>query len=216
VVDHVTHEYGPDAPESKQAILYADSLLGELMSGVEKLELPVNIIVVSDHGMFPMKGGEEMFLPLDEIMSLPKDSLRIVNNETHVHIYCDDPLKSRLINELHQNQSNYRAFLRENTPEAWQYNRNYRIGDIVIEAAPGYSFRRSARRARDYGSHGYDPYHTPEMQAIFYAAGPAIQPQMLIPSFKNIHVYPFIAYLLGIEQVESDGSAEVLKPILRK
>ncbi len=214
VVDDVTHRFGPDASQSVDALHYADSLLGELISGVRSIDLPVNIIVVSDHGMYPMKAGEDKFLDPAKIMTLPEEGLRIVNNETHVHLYCEEPLRSELFRELTENESHYRAYLRENTPDKWHYNSSYRIGDIVIEAEPGYSFLESVLHKASFGSHGYDPYQTPEMHAIFYAMGPDIRPGVRLPSFENVHVYPLIALLLGLPAGVTDGDPEVLRSIL--
>lgn len=215
VVDHVTHDFGPESPETTKTLHYADSLLGDLMDAVAATGLPVNIIVVSDHGMYPMKRDPARQLHLKEMMTLPSEGLRIVNNETHIHLYCNDSLKNRLISELKENENNYSAYLREDTPETWHYRDHYRIGDIVIEAAPGYSFRDPMRHPHDYGSHGYDPYTTQQMHAIFYAMGPAIRQNNQVPSFRNIHVYPLIARILGLPVSNIDGSVSVLEGILK-
>ncbi len=52
-VDAAGHRYGPDAPETRSAIIHADSVVGSLIAGLEKRAIgdSVNLIVVSDHGM---------------------------------------------------------------------------------------------------------------------------------------------------------------------
>ena len=47
------HNFGPDAPETNQAIQRLDSMLGLLIEGLEKIGMraQTNLIVVSDHGM---------------------------------------------------------------------------------------------------------------------------------------------------------------------
>ena len=52
-VDHAGHEYGPDAPETRAAVRHVDSEIGTLRSHLAKLHLPIDLIVVSDHGMAP-------------------------------------------------------------------------------------------------------------------------------------------------------------------
>ena len=54
------------------------------------------------------------------------------------------------------------------------------------------------------------------MGAIFYAKGPNIKANTKIPAFDNIHVYPFVAAILGITPPKVDGSIKVLEGILKK
>ena len=50
VVDVAGHEYGPDAPETREAVARVDSAIGVLREQLETRGLsPVNVVVVSDH-----------------------------------------------------------------------------------------------------------------------------------------------------------------------
>lgn len=49
--DHAAHRYGPDAPETQQAVQLVDSVVYQLTEVVKATGLPVNFIFVSDHGM---------------------------------------------------------------------------------------------------------------------------------------------------------------------
>ncbi len=53
VVDAAGHKFGPDAPQTRRAIMRADSTVGLLLAGLRSrhLEQQVNLIIVSDHGM---------------------------------------------------------------------------------------------------------------------------------------------------------------------
>ena len=65
------------------------------------------------------------------------------------------------------------------------------------------------------GQHGFPPQYR-EMHAIFYAWGPAFRSGVTLPAFENIHVYPLICELLGLEIPDSvEGQFEVLAPALR-
>jgi predicted AlkP superfamily pyrophosphatase or phosphodiesterase len=65
------------------------------------------------------------------------------------------------------------------------------------------------------GKHGFDNAF-PDMQASFYAWGPAFKQHLKIPSFNNVHVYPLVAKILGLTITEKiDGSLSVLKQILK-
>jgi alkaline phosphatase D len=50
-VDHAGHAYGPDAAETKAAVAKVDALIGQLHTKLDTTGLPIDLIVVSDHGM---------------------------------------------------------------------------------------------------------------------------------------------------------------------
>src|SRR5262249_2754875 len=52
-VDSAGHEFGPDAPQTRDAVMRVDTALGALVRGVESAQLGsrVHYLVVSDHGM---------------------------------------------------------------------------------------------------------------------------------------------------------------------
>jgi alkaline phosphatase D len=55
------------------------------------------------------------------------------------------------------------------------------------------------------------------MQAIFYAAGPNVRPGVTVAPFENIHVFPFVAKILGLQSPAGlDGREAVLASIYRK
>ena len=56
-VDHAGHEYGPDAPETRAAVRHVDAEIGTLRAQLGKLHLPVDLVVVSDHGMVAEQDG---------------------------------------------------------------------------------------------------------------------------------------------------------------
>src|SRR5579864_3038651 len=49
--DHAGHEFGPDAPQTKAAVLKVDALVGKLKEALDSTGLPVDMVVLSDHGM---------------------------------------------------------------------------------------------------------------------------------------------------------------------
>jgi len=54
------------------------------------------------------------------------------------------------------------------------------------------------------------------MGGIFLAQGPGIAGGQTIDVFESIHVYPFLASVLGLTpNADVDGRLEVLQPILR-
>jgi predicted AlkP superfamily pyrophosphatase or phosphodiesterase len=62
-----------------------------------------------------------------------------------------------------------------------------------------------------YGAHGYDPT-IPDMNAIFYAAGPDVTKAANFPSVRNIDIAPTIEQLLGVKPAATvNGSPIKLK-----
>ena len=63
------------------------------------------------------------------------------------------------------------------------------------------------------GTHGYDPSPkvTPDMGGIFLSFGPNVRRKGFIKTFENIHVYPYVMSLLGLDvKKKIDGKKEVL------
>jgi hypothetical protein len=75
--------------------------------------------------------------------------------------------------------------------------------------------KKEWNKGKSFGVHGYDPAVVPEMAGIFYARGPQIRKGSTVGAIPNIHVYPLMAAILGLES-SSDGDLSVLKPILKR
>jgi predicted AlkP superfamily pyrophosphatase or phosphodiesterase len=224
VTDDKGHQYGPDSEQTREAVLHADSLLGQLMHGLETLKLPVNVVVVSDHGMKGIAQQESSYLLLPEILPAVDASTVVVNAGSHVHIYQSDPaIKQALYLSLKQHAPHFTVRLKEDFPERWHYQSN-RAGDIMLLAEPGYYFLDLNREKLSSflkpwawaGIHGYDAAGVPEMKGIFYANGPNIRQGHTIEPFENIHVYPFIARILGLPLPVIDGRVDVLQKLYQK
>jgi len=218
-MDDAGHRHGPHGDEKlREAIRKLDDALGRLFQGVEASGLPVNIIMVSDHGMVDV--GKDKLVNIDPIKQ--DEKYRIVNNGALAHLYLKKGVdKTEVLNFLKSRAINYSAFLTEDFPH-YQDTDNPRLGDIILLPDYGYYLSDSRRiglvksgRFSQGGEHGFHPDFL-EMHAIFYANGPAFKKGLTIPSFENIHVYPVICEILGLPlPKELDGMPEVLRPILR-
>ena len=222
--DHEGHLFGPNAEEARQAVLKADSLLGNLMKGVQSTKLPVNIILVSDHGMHELTVQRETFIFIDELINRKDTSVILANGGTQAHLYIFNKTKrDSVYTLLKSKEKDFRIYRKEDFPERWQYKVE-RVGDLLITAEPKHflreanwdSYLEAAKMGSKFGEHGYDAGVVTDMKGIFYAQGPNIKPGQVIPVFHNIHVYPFIAAILGLPLPPIDGKAEVLKGIYRK
>src|SRR5580698_10942430 len=55
-VDGAGHSHGPDSPEVAEAVARVDKEIGKLAAGVAETKLPVDIVVLADHGMEKVQG----------------------------------------------------------------------------------------------------------------------------------------------------------------
>lgn len=215
--DNTGHGHGPDAAAVDSAVAHMDGLLGRLLDGLDGLSDgdEIHRVIVSDHGMIAVPTDRVVFL--DDAVAL--DGIRVMNNTTQALLYFDGDTAriagvQRALGERLAHASAYRP---GETPARWRYRDNDRIGDLVVAADPGWILRtRSGRPWGGGGMHGWDPGH-PDMHGIFLAAGPRIEPGSHVPAFENVHVYPFVARLLGIEPAAGiDGRLSVLEGVLRE
>jgi alkaline phosphatase D len=211
-VDHAGHQYGPDAPETRAAVKHVDQLIGQLHAGLAGTHLPVDLIVVSDHGM---ENEDRTWITLDKYVDLSNfltaGSLLYANSEADAQM-AYDKLKSA--------DASFMVYRRAKVPASLEYNSNPREGDPVIVPRGPVAIRAHGPapgvedRPPNAGAHGYDPREMPSMKAIFYAEGPDVRPGTRLKPFENVNVYPFIAQILRLEHPPVDGSLGVLSGAL--
>ncbi len=222
--DNEGHTFGPNAAETKQAVLKADTLLGKLMKGVESTGLPVNVLLVSDHGMSDLTVQEETYIFIDELVDRKNPSVKLANGGTQTHLYFPEPGNiDSVYASLKKAEKNFRVMKKAEFPEHWHYKNN-RTGDLLVVAAPGHyiregsrdKFLKSAKIGSRFGVHGYDPSKVSDMRGIFYAQGPHINKGIVIKPFQNIHVYPLMAKILGLPLPAIDGKEAVLRRLYKR
>jgi predicted AlkP superfamily pyrophosphatase or phosphodiesterase len=206
-VDHAGHTYGPDAPETGAAVQHVDALIGELEKNIKATGLPVDLIVVSDHGMIAFK--DQTWLSLDTLVDMKgAPSAGIL-----MYPKTEDE-KQRIFEELKaKNDSRFAVYRLKDMPERLKYNSNPREGDPVVEPLEPLPIRVHGTSATvaTKGDHGWDPRIMPEMKAIFYAEGPDIKPGVKLPVFDNVDIYDFVSSLLALKPAKNDGNPRTLK-----
>ena len=211
--DHEGHQFGPDAPETRAAVLKVDGLVGKLKAGLDATGLPIDLVVVSDHGMVKAEGG---WITLDQFADLT--GFDAVGSLLYGKSEED---RARVYNQLKKASSQFVVFRRKDAPAALNYSQNPREGDPVVIATGPYAVRAHAPppgsedRPPTTGMHGFDPRKLPEMKASFFAAGPDIIEGKTVAPFENVNLYPWLAHLLGLAPPRSDGSLNVLAGTLR-
>ncbi|MBW8882165.1 MAG: alkaline phosphatase family protein [Asticcacaulis sp.] len=122
-------------------------------------------------------------------------------------------LEDKLVRTPHDHMQ---CWDRDHIPAKYAYGHNPRVTKIVCLGEPGWQVGGIVRVGigTDVGNHGYDP-ETPEMTAIFVAAGPDIKPGTVLPRFDNVDVYGLEMKLLHLAPEPNDGTLAPLKPALR-
>ncbi|WP_276167139.1 ectonucleotide pyrophosphatase/phosphodiesterase [Zobellia alginiliquefaciens] len=219
-MDIVGHDYGTNDDEKlKTALFELDKNLGDLFNRVSETNLPVNIIIVSDHGMGNQSTNK--IIPIDSIEN--DDLFMTIENGTIVYIH---PKKEVEIDSallyLRQKENNFKAYRTENTPGFEYIPTNKNWGAIQLIPDYGYHFWNQKRKnalseegVATFGVHGYDSKYK-EMHGIFYANGPAFKDGYEIPAIKNIYIYPLMCEILGLEIRKSiDGDINQIKSVLK-
>ncbi len=214
-VDHAGHKFGPDAPETREAVRHVDALMGQLHDRLAKTRLPVNLVIVSDHGMEAEKGP---WINLDKFADLSHFTT------SGSLLYSDSASEAdteHAYQQLKSASGDFKVYRRARVPADLDYDQSPREGDPVIVPTGPYAIRAQAPddAAKDFppnkGSHGFDPHEMPSMRAIFYAEGPDIRKGATVRSFENVNLYPFLAQILGLDAPATDGKLSVLQGILK-
>jgi predicted AlkP superfamily pyrophosphatase or phosphodiesterase len=213
ITDHAGHTYGPDAPETGEAVRHVDEMMGKLWDGISASGLPVDLIVLADHGMETLQGG---WIILDKWADLS-------NFETAGSLLY--PKSEGDAQKAYQSllgvSDKFKVYRRAQVPEYLHFSSNPREGDPVVVPTGPYSVvahdpnADGGSRMPPRGGHGFDPRQMPSMKAIFYAAGTDIRPGVTVAPFENIDVYPLIVAILGLRSGPIDGKLDPLQGILK-
>jgi predicted AlkP superfamily pyrophosphatase or phosphodiesterase len=214
-VDSAGHKFGPESLQTASAALQVDRMIGKLREGLNALELPVNLILVSDHGMQDVQGGYV------SLAAISGGKVRVEVDGPVALIYCKDAETVEKTYQSLRKNPNLQVYRRRETPSTWHYSDNPRAGDLVaiVKGSAVFTLNSTGLKGRvptpPRGEHGYDPRQFQTMHAIFYAIGPNIRPAR-IPSFENVNVYPFVSRILGLSLPEKlDGASAVLDPLYK-
>lgn len=212
-VDHAGHEFGPDSAQTKAAVHKLDAVIGELKTRLDATHLPIDLVVVSDHGMVKTQGD---WITLDKFADLTgfESAGYLLYGKT-------DEDAARVYNQLKHATSEFMVYRRKDVPAGLNYRENLRQGDPVVIATGPYAIRAHGPpegkqdRAPTVGAHGFDPRKMPEMKASFFAGGPDLVHHKTLQPFENVNLYPWMAHMLGLQAPKTDGKLSVLEGTLR-
>ena len=210
--DHTGHKYGPDSEEMKNIIVELDFLIGYFMAEIQNLPIAdrINVIITSDHGMENISNDRKVVLKDHLTMDWIEE---IQGYNPNYNIKVREGYIDSVYNELLK--IDHIAFWKSDmVPERLHYGTNDRTLDLVVVADSSWSLVLSADKKVGFGAHGYDNINK-DMDAVFYAYGPAFKENHIAPTFNNVDIYPLIAHILRLKPAETDGSFENVKNILK-
>ncbi len=210
-MDHDAHEFGPNDPKVKASVEFVDHSIQQLEEALKPLNLPINFIFVSDHGMKEVDNNNTMGLPKE----IDPESFKVPFGDALLQLYAKDKTKiSSTYNALKKNPD-FDTYLISETPKRWHFSssddRFNRLGDILLVPKLPRVFNLGKNKT-SLGKHGFDNT-LPEMRASFLAWGPAFKPGSQIKPFENVHIYPLIAHILGLhyDPKSIDGKLKKVK-----
>jgi predicted AlkP superfamily pyrophosphatase or phosphodiesterase len=221
--DSESHSFGPLAEQTREKLFSLDSLLGNFMSRVKETKLPINVVLVSDHGMSELTQNTDTYIMLDDLVKTKKNVVTVVNGGTQAHLYTNPIKRDSIYSNLKSRENNFKVYKQESFPTAWHYAHE-RSGDLLIVVDNGRylmsgtieKLHESMKPGTSFGAHGYDPYTNKDMYGIFYANGPNIKPGSKIKAVQNIHVYPLVAEILKMKVPQIDGQFKEVKGLYKK
>lgn len=220
-VDWASHTFGPEGEQARDAVLRVDRALGRLVDGLNALAIrdQIYLVLVSDHGMTDT--SDDLTTLLTDLLDPEGLVIPDTGPAANIHVTGGSQRALAIRDRLNQRLSHGRAYLRSEIPERLHYRADARIGDIVVVMEEHYMIGmprlapRSAVVSR-FGMHGWDPT-VQSMHGIFVASGPGIPPGTKIGRFENIHLYPWMAELLGLQPASRiDGTAGLLQELIRR
>lgn len=211
--DEAGHHFGPDDPRTLAVAHEMDSMVGIFLHKIKQLPdaAHINFIVVSDHGMGAISPERVVVLRDFIPASWP---VHIEGGNPNFNIYADGAWADsvyKVLKPIH----GIEVWKPAEVPACLDYGHNVRDGNIIVVADSSWSVMLThPNKGIGGGTHGYDIRDT-DIHAIFYAVGPAFKHNFTQPSFQNIHIYPLLAYLLGIVPAKTDGDLNQVKGMLR-
>jgi predicted AlkP superfamily pyrophosphatase or phosphodiesterase len=211
--DATGHSDTPDSASVIQVVEELDLVLKHFFTEVRKLKHFNNIdfLIVSDHGMATYT--PENYVNLNDY--LPRDSFDYVFDGVPTLLYPKKTYTDSAYTIL-QSVPHIKAYKREDVPKQFVYGTNPRISDLVVIPEIGsYVQFRTESHPRLGGTHGYDNF-APEMEAIFYAAGPSFKKHVELPAMANVNLYLIIARLLHLQPAPNDGDIKEVEQLFNR
>jgi len=204
--DGTGHHYGPESQEIDNMVMKLDTLLGYFMDELAKIPVgkEVNVIITADHGMEEIT--KERVIVLKDLIK--KSWYSYANGSNPVYnIWANPNCTDSILTALSQ-VPHLSAYDKNTIPARLHYMTNPRCGDVVAVADSSYALvYEHIPNITTAGTHGYDNANT-NMDAIFFAYGPAFKQGYNAPKFQNIDIYNLLTKILKLTPAVNDGDED--------
>ncbi|MEY4278392.1 MAG: hypothetical protein RL377_396, partial [Bacteroidota bacterium] len=131
-VDHEAHTYGPNDPHVAEAVQLVDSSINALQAALSTLNLPINYIFVSDHGMTKVDNDNTLGMPA----AIDTAAMRVPWGDALIHVYAKDTSKLTATYNGLKKDTSVSVYKLDETPAYWHYKKSddkyNRIGDLIV------------------------------------------------------------------------------------
>ncbi len=211
-VDTAGHRFGPDSAEVNASLAEVDARIGELVDGAAALGVPLNLVIVADHGM--RATDDSRVIQLDGLID--RASYVPVETGPYAAIEPVTGTDNRVAEALLKPHEHMTCTRKEDLPARLHWGRNPRVAAIICIAEEGWTILAGPPvYPVKGGAHGYDNAD-PEMLALFIARGPAFAKGAKLPVFDNVAVAALLRATLGLpEDADADGKLADVKAALK-
>lgn len=210
-VDTAGHDFGPFSREAEAATTKVDAAIGRLLKGAADRGRSVDVVVVADHGMAGLSPDRVRYL--EDVLA--PDAYRALGSGAFMTIYPNPGREAEVDRALIALHDSYQCWRKAEIPARFHYGRNPRVAPYFCLPETGWVLlaKRSPSNHFELGTHGFDP-ESPQMAALFVAAGPGLKPGVVVQSFDNVDIYPLLAHLLGVKARPTDGRLATFRSAL--
>lgn len=210
--DAIGHFATPDSAATWKKVEELDQILGRFFVKARQLDIfdQIDFIVLSDHGMATYT--PDKYVNLYDY--LPLDSFNYVFDGVPTLLY-PKPTYTDSAYTILKRVPHITVWKKNEIPDKYVYGKNPRVSDLVVMPDIGtYVHFNPVSRPRLAATHGYDNF-APEMEAIFYAAGPSFKQHAELPVMANVNLYLIIARLLNLQPAPNDGDSVVIETLFK-
>ncbi len=222
-VDDAGHSFGPDANETRDALIKVDSMIERLNRGLRAKGASdaVNVIITSDHGMAAYKVRDAIVL--DRFFDT-NDTAKVFWVGEFAQIFPKPGMENKVYEAIRsQLPATAKVYRRSEMPKRFKLSNAKRLAPLVVIPEPGTVITNKERWARAEkegtldkirGGHGYDNM-SPLLRATFIADGPAFKTGYVSEPFESVDVYNVMAKILKLTPANNDGKWKRIKKVLR-
>ena len=194
--DDKGHKFGPDAPQTNEAIKRLDAITGYLLSKLDSIKMrdSINVVFVSDHGMTNV--ARERAINIEKIVNI-KDC-KFFDAGPIMFVTPSKENMKAVYETLKKNETHFKVYYKDEVPSYFYFNDHPYIAPIVVVADLGWSLVSGNKDEWwGKGDHGYDNNQL-DMHGIFLASGPDFQKNYHTGTLWNIDIYPMLCKIFDI------------------